>query len=119
MIKTFKHLIFEQDTYRDKHMAATQVGVYTISVGYGDGMYGDGPEHDAYEVAVWETHSDRTVPLSSQNDVLGWTTAEEIDALMHVLATEPGFGDACRVFKRTHYNMKFSMIGQFKPAALV
>ena len=59
--------------------------MYTMSVGYGPTMYGRGPEHDAYEVAVWETRTDDDVPVTSENDVLGWVDREEVDSLMHVL----------------------------------
>lgn len=114
MIKQFSQLVFEKNTHNNNWYAQVNIGMYTMSVGYGPTMYGRGPEHDAYEVAVWETHTDDDVPLTSENDVIGWVDHEEIDSLMHVLATEPMFGECCRMLKRTGYSARFSNIGRFR-----
>ena len=116
-MKTFNDLRFKQRTdllqqSMNKHEASMDLGDYTISVIYGDACYGNGPEYDTFEVAVFQQGFDDPVPLTSDKHVpvLGWTNSEEITSLMKILQTESGFGDACRVFLRTRYNKRFSNI---------
>ena len=119
MSKRFEDLDFVSDNISNRHHANAKIGPYTISVGYGQGMYGDGPVEDggSYEISVWYTDTDETVSLTSHDDVIGWAGADEVSALMRVLHTEPDFGRACNTFKRTGYNKKFSNIGYFRELA--
>jgi hypothetical protein len=117
-MKTFKDIKFKQDSIRTGVMRASiTLDCYTLSVVYGDTMYGDGPTHDTYEVAVWQKGHDELLPLSSDNDVVGWQNSEEITSLMKILQTEPGFGDCVRVLKRTKYNNRFSNISHMRDQA--
>lgn len=120
-MKTFKDLRFKKQQElvsigMDKWCASLNIGEYTISVIYGDSCYGNGPNYDTYEVAVWENDQDDPVPLQGDQDttVLGWVNNEEITSLMKILHTEPHFGEACRVFHRTRYNRRFSNIGNLQ-----
>lgn len=119
MSKKFEDLVFIPDNIINRHHASENIGPYTISVGYGQGMYGDGPGDNggSYEIAVWYTDTDETVSLTSQDDVISWAEPDEVSALMDVLHVEPDFGLACNMFKRTGYNKKFSGIGYFRELA--
>lgn len=117
-MKTFKNLRFNkqknlENVTIDKWCASLDIDDYTISVIYGDGCYGNGPNYDTYEVAVFEQGHEDPIPLQGDQDttVLGWVNHEEINSLMKILQTEPQFGEACRVFHRTRYNRRFSNIG--------
>lgn len=119
-MRTFKDLKFKQDpSIPNKQHASMGIGDYTISVVFGDGCYGSGPAHDTYEVALFQTGHEDPVPLQSDENspMLGWCNHEEITALMRIVQREPGFGDACRVFQRTHYNRRFSNISQLRDQA--
>lgn len=116
-MKTFKDLNFRKQSELEsigmhKYSASLDLNNYTISVIHGDSCYGNGPEYNTFEVAVYEQGHDDPVPLQSDKNmpVLGWVTSEEITVLMKILQQEPGFGDACRVFQRTRYNKRFSNI---------
>jgi len=97
--------------------ATLQLGHLDISVSYGDGLYGSGPAYDTYEVSVWDNTTDKIVPLSSSDDVLGWQHKNEIDNLMIHVQKEPGFAEACRIFKRTQYNKHFDNISHMRDDA--
>jgi hypothetical protein len=118
--KTFADLNFKPDPFRaGKHAATIDINGYTVSVIYGDSCYGDGPTHDTYEFALFQDGHDAPVPLQGDNDdtVLGWVNHEEITVLMKIVQQEPEFGTACRVFKRTRYNHRFSNMSQLKTTA--
>lgn len=113
MIK-FKDVEFIESKYAHsvKYNALVRIGPYDLAIGYGDGMYGSGPKSDTYEVALFDEND--TVPLSDQTDVLGWVNSAEIDQMIMMLHETSGFGQACRVFKRSRWNRRFSMIGEYK-----
>ena len=120
-MKTFKDLRFKKQQELEsidvhKWQASLDICEYTISVIYGDSCYGNGPNYDTYEVAVYEKDQEYPVPLQGDQDttVLGWVNNEEITSLMKILQTEPHFGQACRVFYRTRYNHRFSNIGNLQ-----
>lgn len=94
-----------------QHNATVRIGPYDLSISYGDMVYGSGPDSDTYEVAIWDEHD--IVPLSDQSDVLGWTHSAEIDQIILMLHDTSNFGTACRVFKQTRWNRRFSMIGEY------
>lgn len=117
-MKRFKDLQFKPMNDKQRAFNATlTLGDLDISVGYGEGLYGSGPAYDTYEVAVWDNNTDKTVPLSSSDDVLGWQHKNEIDNLMIAIQKEPGFAEACRIFKRTQYNKCFSNISHMRDDA--
>ncbi len=117
-MKTFNNLNFKPDNIRSGVMrASVTIDTYTLSVVYGQGMYGRGPTHDTYEVAVSQLDHDELLPLSRENDVLGWQNEEEITSLMKILHTEPGFGDCLRVLKRTKYSTRFNNISHMRDQA--
>ena len=108
-MKTFNNLNFKPDARRPGcFRASITLDTYTLSVVYGPDMYGKGATHDTYEVAVLASDSDDLLPLSCDNDILGWQNGEEITGLMKILQTEPGFGDCLRVLKRTKYYRQFN-----------
>ena len=107
-MKTFEDLKFKPDTQRDECFRASMtLEDYTLSVVYGSGLYGDGPTHDTYEMAVYQSGHEDLLPLSDDDDVLGWQNSEEITRLMRILQTEPDFGEALRLIKRTRYVKQF------------
>ena len=117
-MKRFKDLQFKVMDHKPTAFNATlQLGHLDISVGYGDGLYGSGPSYDTYEVSVWDRDTDKIVPLSASDDVLGWQHKNEIDALMVTIQKEPGFAEACRIFKRTQYNKCFDNISHMRDEA--
>lgn len=117
-MKRFKDLQFNEIPHKSGAYNATlDLGTYTVSVGYGEGLYGSGPSYDTYEVMVVDTETDIPVPLSSDNDVLGWQHKVEIDDLIVSLQKEPGFGEACRIFKRTQHNKCFNNISLMRNEA--
>ena len=117
-MKRFKDLKFVEIPYKSNAFNATlDLGPLSISVGYGDGLYGSGPAYDTYEVSVFDPDTDVTVPLSADNDVLGWQHRSEIDQLMINLQKEPGFAEACRIFKRTQHNKCFNNISHMRDEA--
>ena len=110
-MKRFKDLQFNEIPYKSgAYNAVLNLGTYSISVGYGKGLYGGGPSYDSYEVMVFDTDTDETVPLSDADDVLGWQHKTDIDNLMISIQKEPGFGEACRIFKRVQHNKHFKNI---------
>ena len=117
-MKTFKDLKFMVDPTRaNRQRAKIDLDIYSMSVVFGDGTYGKGPAHDTYEVAAWEVDRDDFLHLSEDSDVLGWQNEAEITNLMKILQTEPDFGKALRVLKRTKYARKYSNISHMKDAA--
>ena len=113
MIK-FKDVEFKENKYAHsvRYNASVIIGPYVLSIGYGDMMYGSGPKSDTYEVALFDEFD--IVPLSDQTDCLGWVNSAEIDHIIDMLHETSGFGQACRVFKKTRWNRRFSMIGEYK-----
>ena len=117
-MKRFRDLQFNEIPYKSGAYNATlNLGNYIISVGYGKGLYGSGPSYDTYEVLVVDAETDIPIPLSVDNDVLGWQHKHEIDNLMVSLQREPGFGEACRIFKRTQHNKCFIRISNMRDEA--
>jgi hypothetical protein len=120
-MRTFNDLRFMPDTTKPGRMRATMdLGDddrYTISVVYGEGVYGKGPTHDTYEVAAWEVGHDDLLPLQADDDVLAYQNHEEITRLMKLLQTESGFGDCLRVLKRTRYCKQFNNISHMRDQA--
>lgn len=111
----FKDIQFEQHKIREdfvRYNGTLNIGPYVLSVSYGEMVYGSGPDSDTYEVAIWDEHD--IIPLSDDSDVLGWTHSAEIDQIILMLHDVSNFGDACRVFKKTRWNRRFSMIGEYK-----
>lgn len=76
----------ELPSNRVKYLGVVNIGPYQLSVGYGDTMYGSGPDPShpdtggTYEVALF--CGDDTVSLDDDNTVLAWVSAEEIDDLI-------------------------------------
>lgn len=61
-----------------------------MSVVYGGGCYGRGPECDQYELALMkETEGCDFIPLTSQDDVCGWIDAESISKVMFEMQKNP------------------------------
>ena len=111
----FKDIQFIQHKIREdlvRYNGTLSIGPYDLSVSYGDTVYGSGPDSDTYEVAIWDEHD--IIPLSDQNDVLGWTNSAEIDQIIRMLHDTSNFGTACRVFKETRWSRRFNMIGEYK-----
>ena len=89
-MKRFRDLQFNEIPFRSgAYNATTSLGDLSISVGYGDGLYGSGPAYDTYEVMVYNSVTDVTVPLSTDNDVLGWQRKNDIDSLMVQIQKDP------------------------------
>mgnify|MGYP001119417151 CR=1 FL=1 len=109
------------DPSRSGRMRATidlgKDDMYTMSVVYGDKVYGNGPTHDTYEVAVFQHGHEDMLPLQASDDVLGYQNGEEITTLMKHLQSEPGFGEMLRVLKRTKYSRQFNNISQMRDQA--
>jgi hypothetical protein len=117
-MKTFNDLKFRVDpTKANRQRAKIDLDIYSMSVVFGDGVYGKGPAYDSYEVAVWECDRDDFLHLSEDSDVLGWQNEAEITNLMKILQTEPDFGKALRVLKRTKYARKYSNNSHMSAAA--
>jgi len=70
-------------------IATTIINGITISVGFGTGMYGNGPVSDQFEIHVFDESG--TIPLTSENDVLGWVDAEEIQSIMDSINQDLNF----------------------------
>jgi len=88
---TFKDLIFKP--HKNGIEGAVQAmhelpnGI-TISVVGGDGLYGDGI--NSFEVGAWRTidnflFSHQWIPLSENDDVVGWQSKEEITEIIQKL----------------------------------
>jgi hypothetical protein len=117
-MKRFKDLLFTEMDHKPTAFNATlQLGHLDISVGYGEGLYGSGPSYDTYEVSVWDRNTEKIVPLSASDDVIGWQSKSEVDSLMVNIQKEPGFAEACRIFKRTQYNKCFDNISHMRDEA--
>lgn len=97
----------------DFHSAAMDVGVYTISCSFGTAVYGSGPDDDQYEISAWYKGDQEPIPLTSDNDVIGWMSREEIDQMLMLLENHPDFGNACFEFKRTRYGKRYNNIGHY------
>jgi hypothetical protein len=115
----FENLNFKPDALRPAcFRASITLGDYTLSVVYGqNGLYGNGPTHDTYEVAVTQDGHEDLLPLQYDSEVLGWQNSEEISSLMKILQTEPGFGDCLRILKRTKYSRRFNNISHMRDEA--
>lgn len=61
-----------------------------LSVIYGGGCYGEGPDSDQHELAVMRGDDSRDfIPLSSEDDVCGWVSAKDITRVMHTMQRYP------------------------------
>ena len=97
-MKLFKDIKFK--AHRNKYTKGIQGTLdlgdgLELSVVQGEGLYGSAEDGD-YEIAVFNTNENKTmeidgeeidlgsafVPLSTCDDVLGWRTPDEIDALI-------------------------------------
>lgn len=117
-MKTFHDLKFMLDPTRpNRQRAKIDLDIYSMSVVFGDGAYGKGPAYDSYEVAAWEQDRDDFLHLSEDSDVLGWQNEAEITNLMKILQTEPDFGKALRVLKRTKYCRRYNNISHMRDEA--
>ena len=89
-MKRFRDLQFNEIPYKSGAFNATlNLGDLSISVGYGDGLYGSGPAYDTYEVMVFNSTTDETVQLSSEDQVLGWQHKNDVDSLMIQIQQHP------------------------------
>ena len=96
-MKTFKDIQFEQDTRYPheelgnppKYNGQFSTDEITLSVVYGGGSYGDGPDSDTYEIALFVNNRDDMIHLTQYEQVAGWQNSEDIDKLMRVMQQKP------------------------------
>lgn len=114
-MKRFRDLQFKPMNHKlNAYNATLNLGALTISVGYGDGLYGSGPAYDTYEVSVYNPVTDDTTPLGADDDVLGWQHRSDIDQLMIDIQQTPGFEQNCNDLNRGQDNKCFDNISRMK-----
>ena len=95
VMSKFNDIKFKQDTryphemfdQKPKFNGSYISGDLELSIAYGGGCYGDGPEYDTYELALF--NDDHMIRLTEFDDVIGWKSAQDIDKIIDVMDNNP------------------------------
>ena len=79
-MKLFKDINFKNHPYANGVIGTLDLGDgLVLSVVQGDGLYGNAKDN-TFEIALF--NGDDYVPLDDYEDVMGWQTPDQIDAIL-------------------------------------